>query len=113
MFAYHLPRWTAGLRRAAALLKAFALLEDGPRGAAPTPRRGSLAQRSPLGLDRREGAPEHDRHGARAHPHRRALTHVHVRRHGALPARPAACTVPIVAPRGAGARGAAAQNARW
>jgi len=113
MFASHLPRWTAGLRRAAALVKAFALLEDAPRSAAPAPRRRRLAQIPPLVVDPRAGAPEHDRHMARTHPHRRALTHVRVRRDGAVPARPAACTVPIAAPHGAGARGAATQNARW
>jgi hypothetical protein len=113
MFASQLPRWTAGLRRAAALVKAFALLEDAPRSAAPERQRRALAQLPPLALDPRGGAPEHDRHAARAHPHRRALTHVRMRRDGAVPARPAACTMPIAAPRGVEARGATAQNARW
>src|SRR4051795_9824957 len=124
MFASHPPRWTAGLRRAsarwtaglrraAALVKAFALLEDAPRSAAPDPRRRALAHPPPLPLGPLAGEPEHDRHMARVHPHRQCLTHVRVRRDGAVPARPAACTVPIVASRAAGARGVAAQNARW
>ncbi len=170
MFASSLPSWTASLRRAAALVKAFALLEDTPRGAndaAPprrptdpmsrrlgdaaahgrpadsTPRRipdsaprgrpdagtrgrdagagpRRLADIPPLRLHVPAAAAQGaaadlraaDLHGLRSHPHRRALRATRERREGAVVARPAACTVPVVRSE-AGTRGASVQNARW
>ncbi|HTN25318.1 MAG TPA: hypothetical protein VL120_15110 [Solirubrobacteraceae bacterium] len=106
MFASEPPTWTSRLRRAAALVKAFALLEDPPRdarraatarlpaSAAPpsAPAAPSSALR-PAAVGER--APHSDR--GRAHPHRLALvTTAAPRRPGAPPARPQPCTMPIV-----------------
>ncbi len=115
MFASNLPSWTASLRRAAALVKAFALLEDAPRGAVAQPRARRLADTPPLPLDHAiaaGGGHDGDLHAARVHPHRRALRATRERREGAVADRPAACTVPLK-PRGTATRAVRVQNARW
>jgi hypothetical protein len=95
MFASHISRWTARLARAAALVKAFALLEDPPRSAA-----------AGAGADRLAGAPLRPAsdpsihvalaRAARTHPHRRHLGAApRARRPGAPRPRPQACVVPI------------------
>ncbi|HUR85700.1 MAG TPA: hypothetical protein VMY78_10165 [Solirubrobacteraceae bacterium] len=95
MFASDLPRWTASLRRAAALVKAFALLEDAPPSASVAARPCRHADNAPRRL---ADIP--------------ALRATRERREGAVAARPAVCTVPVVR-RDAGTRGAAARSARW
>jgi hypothetical protein len=82
MFAPHLPRWTARLARAVALVKAFALLEDPPRSAQTS------TGAPPARVSRRPGVHPHDRRLA-------ARAHLRPRRPGSVAAKPAACTVPI------------------
>jgi hypothetical protein len=98
MFAPEPVSWTTRLRRAAALVKAFALLEDPPsRAPAPTaPTAGGPAARISADL-----APHVvHAHAQRTHPHRLPLAGRPVpRRPGSVPARPAPCTMPL--PRGA------------
>jgi hypothetical protein len=95
MFAHHLPRWTARLTRAAALVKAFALLEDPPRSAAAT----AHAPGAPAAVLRSATDPSSHvshAHEARTHPHRRRLAApARARRPGAVVARPAPCTTPV------------------
>jgi hypothetical protein len=115
MFASHLPRWTASLRRAAALVKAFALLEDAPRSAPTASRPRRLSDTPPLRLT--SGAACHagavaELDDARTHPHRRTLRARSRRRDGAVTARPMPCTVPIVR-RSRDERAAPVRNARW
>lgn len=96
MFASHPTGWTARLARAAALVKAFALLEDPPRSAAHAahvPVTGDHALR-PAAEPSYHGS---HAHAARTHPHRRGLgPAAHSRRPGAVPARPLPCIVPII-----------------
>ena len=99
MFAPDASPWTTRLRRAAALVKAFALLEDAPRGdQAAAHAAGPASPSAPSGA-RAPGAPEHIQHSdrGRAHPHQLPLATIAApRRPGAPPARPQPCTMPIV-----------------
>jgi hypothetical protein len=95
MFAPSVSRWTARLARAAALAKAFALLEDPPRSVAAGAHVDGLAG-APLRPASDPSAHVTHAHEARTHPHRRRLVAgARERRPGAVAARPVRCTVPI------------------
>jgi hypothetical protein len=95
MFARSPSTFADRVRRAAALVKAFALLEDPPRSAearAPiAPGWGSAARLT-------ANLPTHvvHAHAQRTHPHRLPLAVTRrLRRPGAVPAPAAACTMPL------------------
>jgi hypothetical protein len=94
MFAPQTSGWTDRLRRAAALLKAFALLEEAPGQPVSTVPRAAITH--PAG---RSGATSAGRayrpQEARTHPHRQTLAISRTARRPGAPARPAQpCTMP-------------------
>jgi hypothetical protein len=95
MFAPPSSSWSLRIRRAAALVKAFVLLEDPPRSAATT---ALIAPGRSSGPRPAADLPTHvvHAHAQRTHPHRLPLAAARrVRRPGAVPAPAAACTMPV------------------
>ena len=138
MFAIPSSRWTARLRAALAVLKAFAMLEEHPRAAIRDTALAGAHQRCIAstnttiddnpGLDHgpdvrdTDGGPPHARGVRPSHAHGERPPHAHgrtlvrrparPRRPGAVRPRPTACTTPL-----AGRLGHPVperpQNARW
>jgi hypothetical protein len=89
MFAHRFPRLTASLARAAALVKAFALLEEPPRSAP--------AAAHPAATNTRAAGHSAYQCEPRGHPHRAALVAPAWDRRPGAPPRPVApCTMPIL-----------------
>jgi hypothetical protein len=93
MFATSHAPWIERLRRAAALVKAFALLEEPPRSA-PAPVRAPVhAPATNTRATRHSAYPRE----SRTHPHRAALVAPAWDRRPGAPPRPVqACTMPLV-----------------
>lgn len=103
MFVASFPSLLGRIRRAAAWMRAFALLEDPPRGPLPDAPRVSAATRTGVAPARNRHA-EVDHHALVAHlrdvhPHRRALpAAARLRRPGVSPP-PAVCLTPLLRPK--------------
>lgn len=94
VFAHRLTSVADRLRRAAALIRAFALLDD--PAAAPLPQAGHT-QRETIGGQASAPLPDLSSDHVRApHPHRMTLAGGRLpRRLGAVPARPTPCLSPV------------------